>query len=194
MLDGDPTPHLERPSLPPPHPRGLRREEIERVFAVIPAEQTRDALLFRLVFETGVRIGEALGVHVEDLDLTRGDEHLTVLGKGSRKQTVLLNHPRLVNLLRRSLRTLGSTHGPLFQATKNGRGGPLRSQSMQERWQGYARRAGVTCTLHQLRHSHTTERVNGGVSWEQSANAWDIAISRRPCVTRRSAMPPPMQS
>ena len=78
--------------------------------------------------------------------------------------TVLLDDPRLVNLLRRYQRTLGDTHGPLFQATKNGRGGPLRYQSVQERWQGYARRAGVTCTLHQLRHSHATELVDGGVS------------------------------
>ena len=164
LLERDPTLYLERPSLPPPHPRGLRREEIERIFAEIPAEQTRDALLFRLVFETGLRIGEALGAHVEDLDLTRGDEHLTVLGKGNRKRTVLLDDPKLVNLLRRYLRTLGYTRGPLFQATKNGRGGALRYQSVQERWQGYAKRAGVTCTLHQLRHSHATELVNGGVS------------------------------
>ena len=164
LLDRDPTLHLERPRLPPPHPRGLRREEIERIFAEISAEQTRDALLFRLVFETGLRIGEALGAHVEDLDLTRGDEHLTVLGKGGRKRTVLLDDPRLVNLLRRYLRTLGYTHGPLFQAMKNGRGGPLRYQSVQERWQRYTERAGHTCTLHQLRHSHATELVNGGVN------------------------------
>lgn len=164
LLDRDPTLHLERPSLPPAHPRGLRREEIERIFAVIPAEQARDALLFRLVFETGLRIGEALGAHVQDLDLTRGDEHLTVLGKGHRKRTVLLDDPKLVNALRRYLRTLGYAHGPLFQATKNGRGGPLSYQSVQERWQGYAGRAGVTCSLHQLRHSHATELVNGGVS------------------------------
>ncbi len=57
LLDHDPTLHLEHPHLPPPHPRGLRREEIERIFAAIPPEQTRDALLFRLVFETGLRIG-----------------------------------------------------------------------------------------------------------------------------------------
>ncbi|WP_339098384.1 tyrosine-type recombinase/integrase (plasmid) [Deinococcus sp. VB142] len=48
--------------------------------------------------------------------------------------------------------------------SKNGRGGPLRYQSVQERWQGYAGRADMACTLHQLRHSHATELVNGGVS------------------------------
>lgn len=82
--------------MPPPHPRGLRREEIERIFVVIPPQQARDALLFRLVFETGLRIGEAMGAHMEDLDLARGGEHLTVLCKGSRKRTVLLDDLRLV--------------------------------------------------------------------------------------------------
>ncbi len=164
LLGRDPTLHLERQKLPPAHPRGLRREQVERIFAVIPAVQLRDALLFRLVFETGLRIGEALGAHVQDLDLTRGDEHLTVVGKGERKRTVLLDDPKLVNQLRRYVRMLGYAYGPLFQATKNGRGGPLRYQSVQERWQTYSRRAGVSCTLHQLRHSHATELVNGGVS------------------------------
>ncbi|GAA5502699.1 tyrosine recombinase XerC [Deinococcus xinjiangensis] len=81
-LEFDPTLHLERPTVPPPHPRGLRREDVERIFAVIPVSQARDALLFRLVFETGLRISEALNIHLDDLDLSKGDEHLTVLGKG----------------------------------------------------------------------------------------------------------------
>lgn len=164
LLDRDPTLQLERPRVPPPHPKGLRRADIERILAAIPAAQQRDALLFRLVYETGLRIGEALGLYVDDLDLTPGDEHLTVLGKGERKRTVLLDDPRLVKALKRYLRRLPYTHGPLFQAIRNGRGGPLRYQSVQERWQSYADQAGVTCTLHQLRHSHATELVNGGVS------------------------------
>ncbi|GMA17231.1 tyrosine-type recombinase/integrase [Deinococcus metallilatus] len=164
LLELDPTLHLERPSVPPPHPRGLRREDVERIFAVISANQSRDALLFRLVFETGLRISEALNIHLDDLDLTKGDEHLTVLGKGGQRRTVLLDDPKLVNALRKYLRSLDYEHGPLFQAQKNGRGGPLRYQSVQERWQHYATQAGVPCTLHQLRHSHATELVNGGVS------------------------------
>lgn len=163
-LDLDPTRYLERPQIPPPYPRGLRRDDIERIFAVIPVRQTRDTLLFRLVFETGLRISEALNIHLDDLDLARGDEHLTVLGKGAQRRTVLLDDPRLVNALRKYLRSLDYEHGPLFQAQKNGRGGPLRYQSVQERWQAYAASAGVACTLHQLRHSHATELVNGGVS------------------------------
>ena len=77
---------------------------------------------------------------------------------------MLLDDPKLVGALRKYLRSLEYEHGPLFQAQKNGRGGPLRYQSVQERWQHYAAEAGVACTLHQLRHSHATELVNGGVS------------------------------
>lgn len=121
-------------------------------------------MLFRLVFETGLRISEALNIHLDDLDLSKGDEHLTVLGKGGQRRTVLLDDPKLVGALRKYLRSLEYEHGPLFQAQKNGRGGPLRYQSVQERWQHYTAQAGVSCTLHQLRHSHATELVNGGVS------------------------------
>ncbi|MBI0447225.1 integrase [Deinococcus sp. DB0503] len=158
------TRNLERVRVPAPHPRGLRRAEVEKILAVIPAQQPRDRLLFRLLFETGLRIGEVLGLHIEDLDLTKGDEHLTVLGKGGRKRTILLDDPRLVSALRQHLRQLPYAHGHLFQARKNGKGGAMCYSSVQERWQGYAEQAGVTCTLHQLRHSHATKLVNGGVS------------------------------
>ncbi len=71
QLELDPTLHLERPTIPPPHLLELRWEKIERIFAVIPANQVRDALLFRLVFETGLRISEALNIYLDDLDLAK---------------------------------------------------------------------------------------------------------------------------
>ncbi len=130
----------------------------------IPAEHLRDRLFFRLLAETGLRVSEGLSLYVEDLDLSLDNEHLTVVGRGGKRRTVLLDDPRLVQQLRAYLKRMGYKHGPLFQAEKNGRGGPLRYQSMQERWDHYCSQAGVACTLHQLRHSHATELINGGVS------------------------------
>ena len=160
----DPMALVERVHRDPPRPRSLGREPVEAILAMIPTAQRRDRLLFRLIFETGLRVSEALGLHVEDLDLTADDEHLNVLGKGGQRRTVLLDDPRLVGQLRAYLKQTGYRHGPLFRAEKNGRGGPLRYQSVQERWAGYCAQAGVCCTLHQLRHTHATELVNGGVS------------------------------
>jgi len=164
MIESQPMARVERVRPDPPRPRGLKRERIEAIMAAIPTTERRDRLLFRLIFETGLRVGEALALYTEDLDLTRDDEHLTVVGKGNQRRTVLLDEARLVRDIRAYLKRTGYTHGPLFRAAKNGRGGPLRYQSIQERWQWYCARAGVACTLHQLRHTHATELINEGVS------------------------------
>jgi len=164
VIDVTPMARVERVHLDPPGPRGLKRAQIERILAAIPTTQYRDRLLFRLIFETGLRVGEALGLYVDDLDLTCDDEHIGVRGKGGRPRTILLDDASVVRTLRAYLRRMGYTHGPLFRAAKNGRGGLLRYQSVHERWQRYCRAAGVACTLHQLRHTHATELVNDGVS------------------------------
>jgi integrase/recombinase XerD len=155
---------IERVRVPPPAARGLRTGEVERVLQAIPRTQPRDRLLFGLIACTGLRAGEALALYVEDLDLTPDDEHLSVLGKGERRRTVLLDDPQLVAMLRRYLKATGYQHGPLFRAQKNGTGGPLSYQSAQRRWAAYCAKAGITATLHQLRHTHATELVNDGVS------------------------------
>jgi len=145
-------------SLPP------SRQAIEIILKMIPSEQLRDLLLFRLVFETGMRISEALSLYIEDIDLSLENEHLTVLGKGQHKRTILLDDSTLVALLKRYLRNQQYHSGPLLRAHKNYQGGSLRYQSAQEKWDQYCQQAGIECTLHQLRHAHATELVNDGVS------------------------------
>src|SRR5712691_8903534 len=164
LLDANPMHKIDRVKLDPPQPRGVERDQIERIFKAIPASHLRDRLFFRLLTETGLRVSEGLSLYVEDLDLSLDNEHLTVVGKGGKRRTILLDDPRLVQQLRAYLKRMGYKHGPLFRAEKNGRGGPLRYQTMQERWDHYCSEAGVACTLHQLRHSHATELINGGVS------------------------------
>jgi len=151
------------------HPRETRitppsRRQVESILDQIPKIHLRDRLLFRLIFETGLRISEALSIHIEDLDLTLDDEHVTVVGKGQRQRTVLIDDPGLVTLLKRYLQKHHYRHGPLFRAHKNYRGGSLRYQSAQEKWAKYCEQAGIHCTLHELRHAHATELVNDGVS------------------------------
>lgn len=164
LLDSNPMRKIDRVKLDPQQPRGVERNKIEHIFETIPAKCLRDRLFFRLLLETGLRVSEGLSLYVEDLDLSLDNEHLTVVGKGGKRRTILLDDPHLVQQLRAYLKRMGYKHGPLFRAEKNGRGGSLRYQSMQERWDRYCAQAGVVCTLHQLRHSHATELINGGVS------------------------------
>ena len=118
----DPMALIERVRRDLHRPRALGRKPVEAILAIIPMAQRRDRLLFRLIFETGLRVSEALGLYLEDLDLTADDERLNVLGKGGQRRTVLLDDARLVGQLRAYLKQTGYRHGPLFRAEKNGRG------------------------------------------------------------------------
>ncbi len=166
IIAADPMTRLDRTHLPASLPRPVPTEHIEAVLRTIPKTRDRDRLLFLLLYTTGMRVGEALAIEVDDLDLRRDDEHVTVLGKGGRRRTVLLDDSTLVALLRRYLKACGYRHGPLFRAEKNHVGGPLRYASVQELWAKYRVKAQVTATIHQLRHVHATELVNAGVSLE----------------------------
>ncbi len=157
---------VTRVRLEPPAPKGIAPEQVEKVLGAIPPAKKRDRLLFRLIYETGMRASEALGLYVEDLDLSQDDEHVRVAGKGGRGRTIPLDDPALVKQLRDYLRQNGYRHGALFRAEKNGKGGSLDYHSARELWEGYCERVGVRCTLHQLRHTHATRLVNGGVGLE----------------------------
>ncbi|MDZ4876858.1 MAG: Tyrosine recombinase XerC [Chroococcidiopsis cubana SAG 39.79] len=164
LIETNPMTRIERVKLSAPKLNSMGRQQIEKILAAIPKSEARDRLLYRLIFETGLRIGEALAVYIEDLNLTTDDEHVNVVGKGGFRRTVLLDDKRLVAMLRTYLKQTGYKYGPLFRAQKNGRGGPLRYQSVQQKWALCCQKAGIDCTIHQLRHAHATELVNGGVS------------------------------
>jgi integrase/recombinase XerD len=95
----DPIEHVER------EPRPLPPETVTKFLQVIPASNLRDRALFTLLYETGIRVGEALGLLATEVDLTQDDEKIRVFGKGQRERTVMLTAaPESIRLLRRHLR------------------------------------------------------------------------------------------
>jgi integrase/recombinase XerD len=100
LLEANPMRKIDRVKIDPPQPRGVERDQIERIFKAIPAKHLRDRLFFRLLAETGLRVSEGLSLYVEDIDLSPDNEHLTVVGKGGKRRTVLLDDPHLVQQLR----------------------------------------------------------------------------------------------
>lgn len=165
-MEADPMAVIESVSVPQRLPRSVEPARVEKVLAAIPKRKLRDRVLFGLIHTTGLRAAEALGVYVEDLTLDPDDEHLVVTAKGGRQRTILLDDPAFLVLLRRYLRATGYTRGPLFRAEKNHIGGPLRYSSAEELWRKYCTAASEKIGLHQLRHGHATELINGGVPVE----------------------------
>jgi site-specific recombinase XerD len=81
---------------------------IERFLETIPAKCQRDQLFLRLLLETGLRISEGFSLYVEGLDLSLDNQHLTIVGKRSKKRTIRLDAPHLVQQLRVYLKMKGS--------------------------------------------------------------------------------------
>jgi integrase/recombinase XerC len=110
----------------------------------------RDHLLVHLLVATGIRIGSALAIDVEDVDLDRGELRLRTV-KGDREERVFLGAAiceHLGGYLEGSPES-----GPLFRGP---RGERLSKRQAQKRVTAWIERAGATGSPHRLRHSYAT--------------------------------------
>lgn len=168
-IQRDPAQHLPSIRVPQPYPRALDDATIQRVLKAIPPDNLRDRLLFTLVAETGLRIGEALSIYREDVNLTPDDEKIAVRGKGQTTRTVMLYAaPESLALLRRYLSASRIASGPLFRGhwRRRGTAKQMHYRTAHSVWKDYCRDAGVEADIHALRHSYATALVNNGVRLE----------------------------
>ncbi|MDL4813170.1 tyrosine-type recombinase/integrase [Actinomadura opuntiae] len=175
LLAANPMDRIATIKVPKALPRPAPAADIAKVLGAIcsrrprkdlPLGRLRDRVLFETAYVCGARAAEVCGLDVDDLDLRLDDEHLRIHGKGGTVRTVLLDDRGHVALLRLYLTRSGYTHGPLFRASINGRGGALSYDAAHHRWETYCAAAGVDIDIHQLRHAHATELINAGVSIE----------------------------
>jgi integrase/recombinase XerD len=126
----------------------------------------RDRALLEVVYATGARISEAVGLDVDDVSLDPGQEAVLLRGKGRKERVVPLGgyaveavHAYLVRA-RSPLAGAGRGTAALFLNT---RGGRLSRQSAWSILHVAAERAGVDdVSPHTLRHSFATHLLTGG--------------------------------
>jgi len=182
LISADPTGKLDKITLPQRDPRPLDAAVVEALLAAIPTAHARDRLLFTLLYETGMRVGEALAVQVDDVHLNDLDGgYIRVVGKGDRERIIpLIDAPRSLRLLRPLVKPTTprvTPLGPLFHGavSKGGRMGESLDYTTVlyhfERYLTAARRArpeafveSAPITIHRLRHTYATERLRSGVS------------------------------
>ncbi|MGW5436730.1 site-specific tyrosine recombinase XerD [Nocardia asteroides] len=126
----------------------------------------RDRALLELLYSTGARISEMVGLDVDDID---AEQRCVVLrGKGGKQRLVPIGRPALAAVdayLVRGRPTLAASGkgsaGALFL---NARGGRLSRQSAWQVLQTAAERAGIGAAVspHTLRHSFATHLLDGG--------------------------------
>src|SRR5436305_2559184 len=91
LLPADPTAKLEAIPIGERDPRPLTEKQVEAILAAIPRQELRNRLLFTLLFETGMRVGEALGLQVQHMHLNDLDGgYLRIVGKGNKERVIPL--------------------------------------------------------------------------------------------------------
>ncbi|MEH6821421.1 MAG: tyrosine recombinase [Dietzia psychralcaliphila] len=163
---------------PPRPPRRLPKAlPVDRIIAVIEAAggtevdtdpaRLRDRAMLELLYATGARAAELVGLDVDDLD---GLDHpgggtVILRGKGGKERVVPVGRPACVAVgayLVRARPAMAVRGGPaLFLNT---RGGRITRQSLWNVVAVAAERAGVELDIspHSFRHSFATHLLDGG--------------------------------
>jgi integrase/recombinase XerD len=148
------------------------RRDLDALDAVMQQAPQPFRLIFTILRETGMRVGEVLALDVGDVVLARGREGLRIRApKNGNERIAFLGSdftPRSLRGLRAWLKTL---HGqppytPLFCSN---RGTRLTYAAIHYQWEQLCQRAGLMeadgtlrYTIHQLRHTRGSELVQQG--------------------------------
>jgi integrase/recombinase XerD len=92
-IDADPGEDLHAPRAWPALPKYLGLDEVDRLLAqpdVATPRGLRDKALIELLYATGLRVTELLGLRPGDINLDAG--YLTCIGKGDKQRIVPLGH------------------------------------------------------------------------------------------------------
>ena len=167
-ISTNPVELLDSPRLPMKLPNVLGEGEVAALLAATdpttPLGQ-RDGALLEVLYATGLRVSELVGLTFKQVDLRRGV--VRVRGKGNKERVVPLVAPAVEKLnlyLTQSRPQLikGRESHYLFL---NRRGGPLSRQGFWKILKQYALQAGVReLSPHTLRHSFATHLLSRGAN------------------------------
>lgn len=167
VLEGSPLREVAVARRPVRLPKTLTRSEVTALLE-LPVrdrlEDQRDRVMVELLYASGLRVSELVGLTLSQVDLNLGC--LRVVGKGTKERLVpmgqtardllreYLDHIRPVLLKRRSTRVLFVSR----------RGQGLTRQACWKLLLQRARRAGIAKSIspHMLRHSFATHLLEGG--------------------------------
>jgi integrase/recombinase XerD len=169
--DGIVAADVARAVKPPASPRRLPKaipvDDIERLLEAAGFDGTplalRDRALLEVLYGTGARISEAVGLDVDDLSA----DAVILRGKGGKERLVPVGSyaRRAVDgYLVRSRPALAAAGRGTPRLFLNARGGPLSRQSAWTILRTAAERAGLAASVspHTLRHSFATHLLDGG--------------------------------
>ena len=167
-LKKNPTEGITGPKVGKALPKAISVEDVEKLLEeadkLSTPEAKRDKAMLELLYATGMRVSEMVGLNLRDVNLRAG--FVRCFGKGS-KERIIPIHSKAIKAVKSYTdearpRLLGATgETALFL---NRRGQRLTRQGFWLILKGYAERAGLEAdiTPHVLRHSIATHLLHSG--------------------------------
>jgi integrase/recombinase XerD len=168
LVDSDVARAVRPPAPPRRLPKAISVDDVERLLEAAGFDGTplalRDRALLEILYGTGARISEAVGLDVDDLI----DRDAVVLrGKGGKERVVPVGsyaRKAVDDYLVRARPALAAAGRGTPRLFLNARGGALSRQSAWTILRVAAERAGLATEIspHTLRHSYATHLLDGG--------------------------------
>jgi integrase/recombinase XerC len=159
MIDRNPAQAVRAPRLPKKLVSFLPIDEAVALMDARPSRATaRDAAIVELLYASGLRVSELVGLDLRHVDLS--EMTVRVLGKGSKERIVPFG-----SAAARALRVYLDGRGPAAGAVfRNRRGGRLTVRSVHTIVRRHARAAGIVRRVspHTLRHTFATHLLDSG--------------------------------
>ena len=170
-IERDPTADVAQPLLGRPLPKSLAENEVEALLAAPDAENPlgnpapfRDRTMLEVLYATGLRVSELVGLTVSALNMRQGVVRVT--GKGGKERLVPVGEVAL-DWVRRYLGTARPAllrDRPSDALFPSNRGTAMTRQTFWHAIKRYARHAGIAREIspHTLRHAFATHLINHG--------------------------------
>jgi integrase/recombinase XerC len=170
VIDKDPGLRLRSPKLSKTLPKVVSRSSLQSIFeslesaaATNDAQALRDLLVVELLYATGARVSELVGLNLEDVDY--GRRVLRLMGKGSKQRMVPFGEPANDALARwiRHGRPVLAAEGSPNALLLNSRGKRVGVRQVYGLVAALTSRTQTGTTgPHALRHSAATHLLDGG--------------------------------
>jgi len=167
LIQQDPTVNVESPHLGRTLPKSLTEKEVEQLLAAPAVDREagiRDRTMLEVLYATGLRVSELVGLRLDQVNLRQGVVRIS--GKGGKERLVPLGE-EAVSWLENYLHNARSKffrQAPDATLFPSNRGRPMSRQTFWYAIKRYAVLAGINKPLspHVLRHAFATHLLNHG--------------------------------
>jgi integrase/recombinase XerD len=167
VIQSDPTENIASPRFLKPLPRFLTRTEVETLLQApdtAKADGSRDRAMIEILYASGLRVSELVGLTVPQIDLSLG--LITCMGKGSKERVVPIGAEAVIHvnqyMAQHRLALLRHRKSNVLFVSR--RGGAMTRQGFWKILRRYGVKAGIRrrLTPHMVRHSFATHLLENG--------------------------------